>query len=92
VDRVLCDAAALVHPDAVAVEALARLQLAARRVGRRIHLLHACPELRDLIALMGLHEVFRLPGPLPVEGGGQAEEGEPARRVEEERDPGDPPG
>jgi ABC-type transporter Mla MlaB component len=46
--------------DAVTVDALARLQLAARRRGCRIQLLHASDELRDLVAFMGLEDV--LPG------------------------------
>ena len=44
--------------DAVSVDALARLQLAARRHDCRIELRHASPELRDLIAFMGLDDVI----------------------------------
>jgi ABC-type transporter Mla MlaB component len=47
-----------VDPDAVTVDALARLQLAARRHGCRIRLRHASPELRELVALMGLSDVL----------------------------------
>jgi hypothetical protein len=36
VERVVCDVGALVVPDGVAVDALARLQLAARRRGCRV--------------------------------------------------------
>ena len=44
--------------DAVTVDALARLQLAAQRRGCRIRLANASPELRELIEFMGLREVF----------------------------------
>ena len=47
-----------VEPDAMTVEALARLQLAVRRRGCRIRLCHASDGLRDLVALMGLTDVF----------------------------------
>lgn len=56
---VLMEAGAF-SPDAQTVEALARLQLAARRSGCSILLVHASPELRDLVAFMGLSDV--LPG------------------------------
>lgn len=44
--------------DAVAVDALARLALAARRHSCQISLRGASPQLRELIAFMGLAEVF----------------------------------
>ena len=47
-----------VPPDAVCVDALARLQLAARRHGCRVHLRGASPELRELVAFMGLDDVL----------------------------------
>jgi ABC-type transporter Mla MlaB component len=47
-----------VEPDAVTVEALVRLQLAARRRGCRVRLVHASDGLRDLVAFMGLTEVL----------------------------------
>lgn len=53
----VCDVAG-VGADAVAVDALARLQLAARRHGCRIRLEHTSAELRDLIAFMGLEHVL----------------------------------
>jgi ABC-type transporter Mla MlaB component len=53
----VCDVAGVVA-DAVAVDALARLQLAARRNGCRIRLEHTSAELRDLIAFMGLEDVL----------------------------------
>jgi ABC-type transporter Mla MlaB component len=54
VDVVICDVGALVRPDAIAVDALAHLQLTARRRGSTIRLRHASPELCELIAFMGL--------------------------------------
>jgi ABC-type transporter Mla MlaB component len=55
----VCDVAG-VAADAVAVDALARLQLAARRHSCRITLRHTSDELRALIAFTGLDEI--LPG------------------------------
>jgi ABC-type transporter Mla MlaB component len=52
-----CDVAG-VEPDAVTVDALCRLQLAARRLGCRVQLRNASPELCDLIAFMGLTDVL----------------------------------
>jgi ABC-type transporter Mla MlaB component len=49
-----------VAADAVSVDALARLQLVARRHRCRVELRHASDELRDLIAFMGLDDVFAL--------------------------------
>ena len=40
------------------VDALARLQLAARRRGCRVRLCNASPALLDLVAFMGLTEVL----------------------------------
>jgi ABC-type transporter Mla MlaB component len=54
---VLCEVMGIA-PDAVTVEALARLQLAARQHGCRVHLRHASNELLDLVAFMGLSEVL----------------------------------
>lgn len=47
-----------VAPDAVTVDALARLQLAASRHGCRVRLRHASPELQELVAFMGLRDVL----------------------------------
>ena len=90
VGAVVCDVAELVDPDAIIVDALARLQLTARRLGGRIRLRHACGELRDLIALMGLTEALPSVAALRLEPRRQTEEREQAGRVEEEADPGDP--
>jgi ABC-type transporter Mla MlaB component len=53
----LCDVSG-VHPDAVTVDALARLQLAARRHGCQVRLCHAADELLDLLTFMGLGDVL----------------------------------
>jgi ABC-type transporter Mla MlaB component len=53
----LCDVSG-VDPDAVTVDALARLQLAARRHGCQVRLRHASRELRALVAFMGLRDVL----------------------------------
>jgi ABC-type transporter Mla MlaB component len=71
---VVCDVAG-VEPDAVAVEALARLQLGARRHGRRVQLRGASPELCALIELLGLTEVLS-PG---AEAGRRAGRASPSR-------------
>jgi hypothetical protein len=47
-----------VPADAVTVDALGRLQLAAQRYGCRVELAHASAELADLVAFMGLADVF----------------------------------
>jgi ABC-type transporter Mla MlaB component len=47
-----------VEPDAVTVDALARLQLGARRTGCQVRLRNASDELRELVAFMGLGDVF----------------------------------
>jgi ABC-type transporter Mla MlaB component len=54
---VACDVQGI-EPDAVAVDALARLQVAARRRGCRVVVRSTSDELRELIALMGLEEVI----------------------------------
>jgi ABC-type transporter Mla MlaB component len=55
--RLVCDVAA-VAVDAVAVEALARLQLGARRHGCQVLIANAEAELEELIQLFGLEEVL----------------------------------
>jgi ABC-type transporter Mla MlaB component len=56
-ELVLCDVHG-VPPDAVTVDALARLQLAVRRAGCRARLRGASPELRELVAFMGLEDIL----------------------------------
>jgi ABC-type transporter Mla MlaB component len=53
----LCDVRGI-EPDAVAVDALARLQLAARRHGCQVRLRHASSDLRELVSFMGLSDVL----------------------------------
>ena len=53
----LCDVSG-VAPDAVTVDALARLQLAARRYGCQARLRGASEELLDLLDFMGLSDVL----------------------------------
>jgi ABC-type transporter Mla MlaB component len=81
---VVCDVAALVRPDAGTVDALARLQLALRRLGLELSLQNVSEELRGLLALMGLSEV------LGVETRGQVEQREERVGLEEERQLEDP--
>ena len=87
---VVCDVEGLVDPDAVTVDALARLQLTARRLGRRVRFLHACGELEELLGLMGLGDVLPCGPASGFEPRWQTEEREQDLRVEEEADPGDP--
>ncbi|MBA2427406.1 MAG: STAS domain-containing protein [Actinobacteria bacterium] len=89
-DLVVCDVGAVVAPDVIAIDALSRLQLTARRLGGRVQLYHAGSELRELLALMGLSETLPPYPGLPVEPGREAEEWEETGGVEEEGDPCDP--
>jgi ABC-type transporter Mla MlaB component len=54
---VRCDVAC-VEPDAVTVDAVARLQLAARRRGCEVRLCNASDALLELVELMGLTNVL----------------------------------
>ena len=56
-DVALCDVSGVV-PDAVTVDALARLQLAARRHGCQVRLRKASSELLELVEFMGLSDVL----------------------------------
>jgi ABC-type transporter Mla MlaB component len=89
---VACDVAALAEPDAVTVDALARLQLTARRLGYRVELRRACEELEDLLSLTGLVGVLTghgERGASAVEAWREPELREQVLRVEEEADPRD---
>ena len=59
-ERIVCDVSAVTAPDAVAVEALARLQLAAGRRGLQVWLRDAGGGVRELLELAGLREVLPL--------------------------------
>ncbi|MGW2825449.1 STAS domain-containing protein [Streptomyces sp. NPDC001443] len=76
------DVGGLGPPGLGAVDLLARLELAARRAGGRIRLRAPDPSLRALLRLVGLC--------FEVEG--QVEQREPPLGVEEEVEPGEPPG
>jgi ABC-type transporter Mla MlaB component len=54
---VVCDVHG-VEPDAVTVDALARLELAAKRRGCHVRLRHASADLLDLVTFMGLRDVL----------------------------------
>jgi ABC-type transporter Mla MlaB component len=56
-------------PDLIVVDALARLQLTARRLGRTVVLRHACPQLRGLLFLCGLHDVLPVADDRPRQPG-----------------------
>ncbi len=56
-DLALCDVAG-VDPDAVTVDALARLQVAARRHGCLVRLHDVSRELLELVTFMGLSDVL----------------------------------
>jgi anti-anti-sigma factor len=58
---VICDVGGLVAPDAAAIDAICRIRLGVRRLGGRLRLRHAPPELLDLIDLMGLCGVLSTP-------------------------------
>ncbi len=53
----VCDVRGI-DPDAVTVDALARLQLAAKRHGCQVRLRYASDRLRALVAFMGLADVL----------------------------------
>lgn len=83
--NIVCDLSTAADADAATVELLARLQLTARRLGCRLRLRDASPELLELLDLMGLCEA------LGVEARGQPEQREDRVGVEEERQLDDPP-
>jgi ABC-type transporter Mla MlaB component len=90
-DLVMCDVGAVVEPDVMVIEALARLQLTARRAGGSIGVWRASGRLRDLLALVGLCDVVAVCDDSPLGSCGQVEEGEQLR-VEEGVEGCDPAG
>ncbi|WP_078629251.1 MULTISPECIES: STAS domain-containing protein [unclassified Streptomyces] len=78
---VVCDVAGIGPPGLAVVDALARLELTARRAGGRIRLRDPDPALRGLLALVGLR----------FETEGEPEEREPAGGVQEAVETGDAP-
>jgi hypothetical protein len=84
----ICDAGEA-PADCVAVDAVARLQLTASRLGCRLQLRHASPELWALLELTGLRGIVPA---VPVSGVlADAEEREEALGVEERVHRDDPP-
>jgi hypothetical protein len=81
---VICEVGGMGQADVVAVEALARLRLTARRHGWRLLVSGACPELVALVRLVGLAEA------LP-QVGRQAEDRKQPGCVQEVVEGGDPP-
>ena len=69
---VICDVGGVVAPDAVAVDGLARMQLAARRLGTRIRLQNVPQQLHELLELTGLYEALPVSGSV-LEAKGQTE-------------------
>jgi hypothetical protein len=87
----VCDLGGLGRVDLDAIDAVARLALAARRLGCGVRLENASPNLRDLIAFVGLAGVLPCSTASVIESGGQAEQREEPGRVEEEGNAADPP-
>jgi ABC-type transporter Mla MlaB component len=88
-DLVTCDVASLAPADATAIDALARLQLTARRLGGAIRLRNAPDELRDLLTLTGLRDALPLCHGLIGQPRRQIEHREEVR-IDEEVDSADP--
>jgi anti-anti-sigma regulatory factor len=86
---IVCDVSAVIDPDAATIDALARVQLTARRLGGDVRLRNACDQLRDLVTFVGLADVVPVGAAIRLEPRRQAEEREQARGVEEEADPDD---
>jgi ABC-type transporter Mla MlaB component len=80
-DPVPCDVAGIDQPDALTVDALARLQLTALRLGRRLGFWDACGELLALVEFLGLGDVLPCAEASGLEPRRQPEEREQAPRV-----------
>jgi ABC-type transporter Mla MlaB component len=92
--RLRCDVATVVA-DGATLNALARIALTCRRLGRRLELHGASDELEELVVFAGLIEVLPcLPDQAGARSGLQSrrksEQREEAGRIQEERDPCDP--
>ncbi|MFI0237130.1 STAS domain-containing protein [Streptomyces sp. NPDC016845] len=89
---VVCDVSGVTSTDLVTVDALARMQLAARRAGGRIRLRDPSPALALLLRMSGLADALGLSG--DGSGGqslGDAEEREPPlAEIQEAVETGDP--
>ncbi|MET9493284.1 STAS domain-containing protein [Streptomyces sp. NPDC006552] len=85
---VICDVSGVTGTDFATVDALARMQLAARRVGGRLRLRDPSPALVRLLTLTGLAEALGCSGGQPL---GDPEEREPPLgEVQEAVETGDP--
>lgn len=89
-DPLVCDVRDLETPEDGTIEALARLQLTARRLGRGVRFRGAGAALREALELLGLRDVLDVGPPSGVRTRRQAEQREQALGVQEEADPGDP--
>jgi ABC-type transporter Mla MlaB component len=69
---IVCDVSSIEQPDAETMEAVARLQLTALRMGRRVRFLDASGDLRYLLALSGLSGIVPC-DELPLESRRQPE-------------------
>jgi anti-anti-sigma regulatory factor len=74
--EVLVDVSSVRAPTLRIVDALARLHLNARRTKCRVRLIGPCPELRELLALLGLLDVLTARGGTGLELDGESEHGE----------------
>jgi hypothetical protein len=87
---VLCEVGGVAEPAMVVVEALARLRLAARRLGYDIRVRGAHPHLRQLLVLSGLGGIIPIDGGSASEPHRQPEQWEEPLDVEEVGDRSDP--
>ena len=87
---IVCDVSGLKDASLVTIEILARLQLTARRAGRRIVFVGARGELQDVLRVVGLSDVLCCEAGSGLEPVRESEQGEQPLRIEEEADPGDP--
>lgn len=74
----------------VSVEALARMQLAARRLGRRLNFRDVSSELEALVELLGLATLLGETDSVLAKPRGEPEQGKQPLSVEEEADAADP--
>ena len=91
VAEVQVDVSSIRAPDIVCIDALARMQLVARRQGSQVRLIGPWPRLMELLALVGLEDMFSDEGDASgVELHRQPEHREQPVDVEVGVDPGDP--
>ena len=86
----LVEAGDVATADLAGLNFLCRAVLAARRRQEPVAFSGVSPRLRELVDFAGLKAVVRFVPPSVVEVGGESEQREEARGVEEERDPADP--